>query len=65
MTISEQNWPTLHFRDALRTIQARRDGSIMALWSEKYDTLDIARLLNVRESVIYNRMTVMREAGKI
>jgi len=61
MSVSEHNWPTLHFRDALLTHPGEAlDGSIMTLWGEKYDTCDIARLLNVRESVVYNRMTTMR-----
>lgn len=38
------------------------DGLILALWKEKFDTLDIAKKLNLRESQVANRLLQLREA---
>jgi hypothetical protein len=56
------NKPTLRLPDHAGAYPALvLDGSISALWKDGYDTKEIARLINVRESVVYNRIISMRK----
>lgn len=52
---------TLFLKDAARSHpELVFDSTIEVLWAKKYDTTEIARILNVRECAVYNRMKIMR-----
>lgn len=45
---------------AKQELSIAEDGVILALWKEKFDTFDIAKKLNLRESQVANRLAVLR-----
>jgi len=55
---TETPWPALHPETAF-------DGVIGRLWgTRRMDTADIAKQLNLPESFIAHRLTVIRDAGR-
>jgi hypothetical protein len=44
-----------------RVLEAADDDTILWLWDQRLDTVEIARSMRVRESEVHNRLTPLRQ----
>lgn len=42
----------------------RLDAMILRMWRGRWDTAEIARVLGVHQSVVANRLAIIRDAGR-